>query len=272
MSVAIQRKDSGLIWFDAVLQLNRSLSGSVSQHPLEDGTVITDHTTIDNERFTISGVLSDADFNNSRPTLDTRNLKVSNKQWINNTPVNGGVFSTQFSNVFVNDPSAFGATLPEFLDQFIAEQRPTVIVTGITKVKPAVTVANELIEMFNGREVFDILDFREGVLVAIYNNCVMTSLSFNEDSGTGDAVFPEIAIERVKYATSASVRVEKRSTSPSAAGKQNKGAQGKTETTTEKPLSKNESSKFTLETSSSVKDTRGYAERVVDFANTVGAN
>ena len=253
MSVAIQRKDSGLIWFDAVLQLNRSLSGSVSQHPLEDGTVITDHTTIDNERFTISGVLSDADFNNSRPTLDTRNLEITNKQWINDTPVNGGVFSTQFSNVFINDPSAFGATLPEFVNQFISEQRPTVIVTGITKVKPATVVANELVEMFNNREVFDVLDFREGVLVAIYNNCVMTGLSFNEDAESGDAVFPEISIERVKYALSASVKIAKRSTSPGAAGKQNKGAQGATETSTEKDLDVDKKQEMTKETSVSVK-------------------
>jgi len=254
MSVAIQRKDSGLIWFDTVLQLNRSLSGSVSQHPLEDGTVITDHTTIDNERFTISGVLSDADFNISRPSLDARNPEVANKQWINNTPVNGDVFSTQFSNVFISDPTAFGPILPEFASQFLSEQRPSVVVTGISKVKPALTVANELMEMFNHREVFDILDFREGVLVGIYNNCIMTGLSFNEDNATGDAIFPEISIERVKYAVSASVRVDKRSSVRSAAGKQNKGAQSKTESTTNKDLSKDSPKDFTLENSTTVKE------------------
>jgi hypothetical protein len=264
MSVAIQRKDSGLIWFDTVLQLNRSLSGSVSQHPLEDGTVITDHTTIDNEKFTISGVLSDADFNISRPSLDARNPEVSNKQWINNTPVNGDVFSTQFSNVFISDPTAFGPILPEFASQFLSDQRPSVIVTGISKVKPALTVANELIGMFNNREVFDILDFREGVLVAIYDNCVMTSLSFNEDDSTGDAIFPEISIERVKYAVSASVRVDKRSSLSSAAGKQNKGAQGKIETTTNKDLSKNKARDFTLETAASVKDERSQAVKLFE--------
>lgn len=264
MSVAIQRKDSGLIWFDTVLQLNRALSGSVSQHPLEDGTVITDHTTIDNEKFTISGVLSDADFNIARPTLDARNPEIVSKQWINNTPVNGDVFSTQFSNVFISDPTTFGAVLPEFVSQFLTEQRPSVVVTGVSKVKPALTVANELIEMFNKREVFDVLDFREGVLVAVYDNCIMTGLSFNEDSSSGEAIYPEISIERVKYAISASVRVEKRSSLSSAAGKQNKGAQGKTETTTNKDLSKNKSGDFTLETAASVKDERSQAVRLFE--------
>src|SRR5574338_64771 len=255
MSVAIQRKDSGLIWFDAVLQLSRNLSGSVSQHPLEDGAVNTDQTTLNNEQFTISGLLSDADFNTSRPLLDSDpNLGAINKQWINNTPVNP---DGTYSNVSILDPSGQEFNTPEFVSQFLNAQRPIVSVTAVGKTKPALTVAEELVTMFNAREAFVLLDFRNGILHSSYDNCVMTSLAFNEDSDSGDGVYPEITIERVKYAVSASVQIQKRSAKDienAAAKKQNKGAKTGTSQSTNKDMSADSPSTATRETSSGIKD------------------
>lgn len=214
MTVAIKRSNGDLFWFDAVLSFGRQLSGSVSKHPLETGAVITDHTTIDNEVITLSGVLSDADFNLRRPTIGAQQAEVfgiTDKQFMNNTPVTGTSNEIQ-NTIIITEKSTFTKYLPDLVGQFLGTTAPEVRIADGTplKVMPAAAVQGHLEQMMTGREEFTLLSFDAGTIQEAFENCVMTSLGFTEDPDSGFAVYPNITIERVKYATSTSVKIKKR--------------------------------------------------------------
>lgn len=261
MTIAIKRDNGDLLWFDAVLTLGRQFSGTVSKHPLETGAVVTDHTTIDNEVINMSGVLSDADFNLRRPLIDAQQateLGLTNKQFVNNTPVtyddvSGG---SVYQNVTITDNGGVVQFLPESIGQFFGTQAPTVEVTDRSLAKPAIAVQADLITMFNDREQFTLLDFVGETISNAYTNCVMTSLSFSEDADSGDAVYPVMTIERVRYATSTSVRIKTRvsdAVSKKAATQQNKGKQvASGGTTSDATLNQNEPQKNSEKTRVSV--------------------
>jgi len=234
MTVAIKRENGDLIWFDAILSFGRQLSGSVSKHPLETGAVLTDHTTIENEVISFSGLITDADFNLHRPLIDAATatqFDLINKQFVNNTPVastpNGGAL---INNILINETSSLIRFLPESVGQFFDSKAPSVSLNPQTptKVISAANVQARLIDIFNQRENFILLSFDSNKIIDSFDNCVMTSLNLQEDPDSGDAVYPIITIERVTYATSTSVKIKTR-VSPSvekkAADQQNKGKQ-----------------------------------------------
>lgn len=239
MTVAIKRDNGDLFWFDTVLSFNRQLTGSVSKHPLEDGAVITDHTTIDNEIITLNGVLSDADFNLNRPIISQPRAElfgITDKEFVNNTPITrarveaGSTEEILYNNILIEDTDGLARFFPESIGQFFGTNVPSVTFDPRTpdKVRPATAVQAVLVTMFNDRESFTLLNFVGGQLEDAFDNCVMTSLGFPEDAESGDAIYPNITIERVKYAVSTSVRINKQ-VSPDiakkAASQQNKGKQ-----------------------------------------------
>lgn len=247
MTIAIKRTNGDLIWFDAVVGFGRQFSGSVSKHPLETGSVITDHTTIDNEIITLNGVLSDADFNLNRPLIDSQQAMtygLQNKQFVNNTPVTSRDASGTplYQNVTIDEGNNLARFLPESIGQFFGTNKPTVEVTAPEKVKLALTVADDLIAMHKNREEFELINFGDDKKIReIFSNCVMTGLNFSEDPDSGTAVYPNMVIERVKYATSTSVRVRTRVSKDmqkQATSQDNKGKQAGGSGVTDRNLSK----------------------------------
>lgn len=237
MTIAIKRANGDLIWFDAVTSFSRQLSGSVSKHPLETGAVVTDHTTVENEVISLSGVLSDFDFNLHRPTINSQDafqLGLTNKQFVNNTPVTSvsGTEGVLFNNVIIDDRGG-SILLPESVAQFFGNDAPSVTIDSRTpdKVKPALSIQDDLRHMFEAREEFALLSFYDQTLRETLTNCILVNLSFTEDADSGEAVYPEMTIERVRYATSTSVKIRTRvapSVEKKAAAQQNQGKQAAT--------------------------------------------
>lgn len=259
MTVAIKRSNGDLFWFDAVLSFGRQLSGGVSKHPLETGAVITDHTTIDNEVITLRGVLSDADFNLRRPTIGQQQAEVygiTDKQFMNNTPITGTSNEVQ-NTIVITEKSTFTKYLPDVIGQFLSTTAPEVKLADGTprKVMPAAAVQGYLEAMMTGREQFTLLSFENGTIQQAFDNCVMTSLSFNEDPDSGFAVYPDITIERVRYATSASAKIKKRvapAIAKKAATSSNKGKQPTTGGACDPTLAPNKPQTNSTKTSGSV--------------------
>lgn len=236
MTVAVKRENGDMIWLDAVVAYGRKFSGSVTRHPLETGAVVSDHTIIENEIISISGIVSDADFNISRPVIseqDASSYGISRKQFVNNTPVNGQDGGEEiFDNVKIRDSSGWTKYLPDSVGQFMDNGAPTVEITYAEKVRLAADIQSQFILMFETAEEFSVIEFDGSRVSAVLDNCIMTSLDFSEDPDSGDAVYPVMTIERVKYATSVSVKTQKR-VSPDiknkTAERTNKGTQsGKT--------------------------------------------
>lgn len=215
MTIAILRENGDLIWFDAITQFSERYSGALSTHPLESGGLITDHVTSNNLAIQLSGIISDADFNLSRPTItedDSRDWKVNNKQFVNNAPVTSLVSITQEPSV-----SRF---LPESVSQFIPTTEPIVTVPDSSRPKFAAKIKDELTNMAGGilglvdkagrpkaQEVFSLVDFQEGKIWRVIENCIMTSLDFTETPESGEAIWPVMSIERAVFATTKSTTI-----------------------------------------------------------------
>lgn len=213
----IQRKNGDLIWFDAITQLSRAYSAAVSKHPLSNGALITDHTTLENPQWKVSAVLTDADFNTSRPNnlgrlaglgsfdlghvvTDENGLyKGQTKQYTNNGDIVPAITISQIGGI--------NKLLPEVIAQFTKDSIPQVQMSSSSKAKIARAVANELEDMITNREPFRFVELIDQVVLRSHNNCVFTNLSFQEDEHTGEGIWPEMAFEQVAYAAPKTIRV-----------------------------------------------------------------
>lgn len=210
MTIAIRRENGDILWFDAIESFDEVLSSSVTKHPVATGGFIADHVTKDNPRFTLRGVLSDADFNLNRPQLTTDDSAyvgwqsvTANKQYVNNTPVDSPVSIN--SNV-----NTFKSFLPESISQYTSTSIPQVVVKEQPKVKSASAVRLNLVDMRDKKETFTLVDFEDDLIRRSWTSCVLTNLSFSEtpDGGDARALFPVMDIEQVIYTTVENVRIK----------------------------------------------------------------
>ena len=209
MSIVIRRNNGDILWFDAITQYDVTYSASVTKHPVANGGYISDHTTTDNVVLQISGILSDADFNISRPAnlgslpafefdtgthvnTDENGLyKPTAKQYTNNSAV---VYP-----VTISEKPSINKILPEVIAQFTKDTIPYVYVTPQDKAKTAKAVQRELVHMWQTREEFQVLDLLDDFVIDSFGPCVFTNLNFREDESTGDALFPNMTIEQVVF-------------------------------------------------------------------------
>lgn len=200
MTIAVLRANGDLLWMDAITQYTKNYTGTLSAHPLEKGSVVNDHTTINNLKISLAGIISDADFNLDRPTIsdsDATNWGINNKQFVNNSPVTDTVTVTMTNTI-----SSF---LPASVTQFIVPQTPVVTVPIITRPKFADKVKQELVTIHETAENFSLVEFKHGSIDTIIYNCVLVGLEFTETPESGDAVYPTMNIEQAKYVTTKTV-------------------------------------------------------------------
>lgn len=226
MTIALQRSNGDLIWFDAILQYNRQMTSTITKHPVETGASVSDNTTRENLVMQISGVVSDADFNLQRPNLsvsDSTNNDITRKTFVNNTPVLDN--TVQIST----GQNSYTKYLPETLAQFVEDQVPTVTVSESSRPVFSDTIENALTEIWNNSEEVSIIEFDgDKVRGGIKHNCIMISLSLQESPDSGAALWPEMTFEQVTYVTSESTTIPKtvnKSITNTAATKKNKGSQ-----------------------------------------------
>lgn len=219
MTIAVLRANGDLIWFDAILQFSEKYTGQVSSHPLESGNVISDHTIINNLVMTLSGIISDADFNMTRPTItdaDASNWGISNKQFVNNTPVNDAVV--------IKYKPGINEYLPDSIAQFITPAKPVVEVPLYNRPMATLGIKDRLTLMQRSAETFSLVDFHGDKIWRVLENCVLTALDFTEVAEAGEAIFPNMTIEQCRFATTAMTKIPK---------VVNKGRKGTAKTTRE---------------------------------------
>ncbi|WYV99014.1 tail fiber protein [Pseudomonas phage vB_PpuM-NoPa] len=241
---ALRRSNGDVLYFDAVTNIEEMYTSTVTKHPVATGAFISDHTIRDNKKFTLSAVLSDADFNLDRPQIgqnseakieetgdyvldpetgyyERRSVNRSQKkQYQNNTPTNTTVKIEQtVTNTWQN-------YLPETVSQFTKSTIPTVTVEPQSKVKTALAVRDELIAMWEQKEPFVLLEYENNIVSRYWPSVVFTRLSFAQDAETGLGLFPQMSIEQVTYTDVENVPIQIRKIN-------NKGRKSGTVTTSE---------------------------------------
>lgn len=213
----IVTKTKDVIYFDAITRITETYSSAISKHPLSNGGLITDHTTRENPKYSISGVLSDADFNINRPSSITAIPAFSFDTGDHVSTDANGLYVTrdkQYKNslqtvtpVQITSKDSMNRLLPEVIAQFTRDSIPTAVVTPQSKAKTSKAVKDQLINMWRNCEEFQVCEILGGLTVTSFSPCVFTNVVFEENAQTGDGIFPELTFEEVSYATTKNISV-----------------------------------------------------------------
>ena len=175
-----EQASSDIITLSCVTSFDESYTGSVSSHPVESGSTITDHVTSDNDKFKVSGVVSDYDFLNPSKDLATK------KEGYDDGYLRSAV-TASFANGLLN---TYGAVVPD-------KQR-------------AEYIKRRLIDIRKNSLLVTILEYPDSGELVQHTDCILTSLSFKEDENTGYAVYPDMSFEKINVVQ---VKVEEVNTS-----------------------------------------------------------
>ena len=214
MTIAIRRANGEQFLFDAVTAFEIAHSGSVAENPIERKSAVADHFTHNNPQIRISGVVSGADYNNKVPVGQS----FINQYPVYSTPIVGGN----------NGESLLESLIPESYKWLIDSDGEIPISFTETEDRKWLKKAAEdwLTSLFANKEIVSVLKFESGVLYALFDNYIITDLSFKEDPDSGLALFPEISLKYVR-------RFSVQSTSlPSELSKKQGTTKGKKQTAT----------------------------------------
>lgn len=183
MIYVIKTQNNDVILFDSILSFSESYQGSVTSHPVEDGSKISDNIITENLKIRIQGVVTDYNFWN--PLKDAANVAVPGYDY-NRTSSMGRV-GTDGSPALSNEP------VPS---DYAGKDNDT-----NTSVKASMDVVRKrLIAIQRGKEVVTVLAYivrEKDSLIEKYENCVITDLSFDTSPDGGYAIYPNISIEQV---------------------------------------------------------------------------
>lgn len=188
MTIGIKRENGDVIWFDAVMSYSEDYSGQVTQHPVEDGSNISDNFVTANERFQLQGIISDADFHLNRPDDIDGNI-LNNDEVINQTFIT----PTQTNNLL--------NLLPEQIAGLLQPAQDVLVEVRKSRASQYEAIKDLLKEIHSKGEAVTILSYRNGVAEKPRVSCIITNLSIPETVDTGEALEVSLTIEKIKIAT-----------------------------------------------------------------------
>jgi len=201
MALSIIFEDDSVAYMDAVTTYSKSKASSVSTHPVDLSSLVSDHVLKENPNFNFRAIISSADFNTTytRPVElieggeDTPS--VSPEQ---NAPVSGAVISS---------PSTLLDYLPRSIGQILGNT-----ITSDVSVDPFRGFTHEMVRdrflrAWDNSEVLTLVDydfdisFGRYISARVVENCIMTRFEDTESVETGDALIANISLQQVRFAT-----------------------------------------------------------------------
>lgn len=141
---------------DSVTKVSENFSGTITSHPVESGSNISDHLFLNNYKLSISGVVSDYSFANAQTVS-------FNSDGTLNTPL-------------VKQGSATQRLRSDLINCFSNREMLSVVISGKT-----------------ARAETDAATY------GTYENLFITSLSFDDSEESGEAIYPTISLEQVRF-------------------------------------------------------------------------
>jgi hypothetical protein len=213
MIYVIKTQNNDVILFDSILSFSESYQGSVTSHPVEDGSKISDNIITENLKIKIQGVVTDYNFWN--PLKDAANVAVPGYDY-NRI----GAMGLTDSN---GSPALSDAPVPS---DYAGKDNDT-----NTSVKASMdAVRKRLIAIQRGKEVVTVLAYivrEKDSLIESYENCVITDLSFDTSPDGGYAIYPNISIEQVNVVKVKVTQVDKDNITENKLANQAGGTDGK---------------------------------------------
>lgn len=202
--IGIMRPNGDVINISVITSYGLDYRNTVTSHAVENGTKISDHVQAENLQIGLRGVIVEADITGYTGVYSTSDLIEQNKEF-----------------------------------RVVASGNTGSVVQGGQAVKEALLAAR------NNKELLTVLEGLPTTIggnvplknnTSFFQNCVITSLSFNEDGDTGDAVEVQLSLEQIRLVKLREVVVNapKQTTGKGTAGK-NKGNTSNGKPTTNAP-------------------------------------
>lgn len=201
--IILKNKNSDFIYLDVVTKYSQTLSSKVSQHPVDGFGVVSDHVTQENPKLKITGFLTGADFNLSKPRL---------------TPEERGFIGIDQVVVESDIASAITVTsedsptdlLPNIAGQFFTDTLPEI--EGISEDRDdsysEKALFLKLESLYINKEVLSVFEFDDGSVVESFlPDVVITNLTIKESPETGDALAFDLTLEQLTFSYLIETRV-----------------------------------------------------------------
>ena len=197
MSLAIRFGDDedvespqGMIYFDAVTKYSQSLKGSLTSHAIGSGGKISDHFIRENPVYSFSGIVTAADISIGKVYLtDEFGYYPDNADQTDLEPVR-----------IKDNGNALISFLPDVVSSFFVDPAPSIKVDTRERQMSLRGVKRSLEALLekDGISFVTLLEFKGKVLDkdGVIPMLVVTSLSFNEDENSGDALYVDITLEK----------------------------------------------------------------------------
>lgn len=212
--IAIMRPNGHLIWFDAVISFQEAYSSSTTKHQVESGSVISDHVIHDNPKFSMEGVLTAVEFGG---VLDYFSIAPQIPGGLGVTHMVNLDFASSFISIKTPRSNKMVSMLPDSIRQFIGEDSPPAVTMGaggfstdIQEVKTLLINLNTGFPKYDEtrkrayyeKELVTLVEFDSKFqVVQELRNCVCTGISFARTPDKGDALYPQMSFEQIRFAT-----------------------------------------------------------------------
>jgi len=175
MATTLSNENQSIILvFDAALETARNYTANVTSHPVETGVEIADHVTLENPKFTLKGVVSDAAFLTPFEQIASFGNRAG-------AAITGAISST-----------SFGSSALKKLG-----------IDVVTKDSRAMSAYQNLQFMYKERK-FLTLEFGEE---PPYTNVILTKLNAPKDKNVGDAFIFDLEFEQIRVVSSRYITV-----------------------------------------------------------------
>lgn len=226
---------SNFVYFDAITASSANYRGQVTKHPVDSGGNITDHFIRENPVFQFTGIISGTDLSSSSYLVKDENGSPAfnaKEEPLSISVSNTGSKLLQF--------------VPASVGQFLNKQEPEIEVDAQTRTDLQYEIAcrdiivnliqgisynKETQQIENKINLVDLYEFDDTNIRRITNNLVLTNFSVNESPESGDALFIDLTLEQVEFATlrrEALPEDVKKELRAKSAKKKNKGKQDST--------------------------------------------
>lgn len=220
----------GLIYLDAVTSYTRNHAGQLTKHPIDGGGNITDFFIRENDKYSITAVISGVDISTGIEYLYDE---------FGTLPYNAK-YRTDAVSVNSSDRSVISKMLPASLTQFVGTAKPEVT---LSPENPDHTLEIQSLleqlasgEQYNqdtGRveyniQLVNLYEFNGPNISSIKRNFVITSVSFNESADTGEGLYCQINLEEAHIVGLREVKVPSDVIQSAASEKAVKGKQDST--------------------------------------------
>ena len=195
MTIALQQNKNKDTIFLMSLSYSQSYQSKLTSHPIDGAGSINDHIVTENPSFTIKGVISDVDFNASRPVNEGYSI-------LNSNPVPDKVRVLKVEDTLLEVVTS--SLLP------IGRSVSPDVELSDRDQKSQLAAKLFLIDIRDKREPVSLIEFNAGIQSnEPIKNLVITSLQFSEDTNSDDALNVDITLQQATFAKLETVKITK---------------------------------------------------------------